>query len=131
MKNRCNRYQVAQSALECELLDGSNGSTTGDYPSLTNVSLHRHHHTDFSCLSIEAGDNHSSDQQTVTTRMEEKAVGMSPTGEFKFKLPQQVWSGTYATETAHFAGRRMIVTNSDDDEFELYYLGLTRRDSRT
>jgi hypothetical protein len=56
--------------------------------------------------------------------MEEKEVAMSPTGELNFKLPQQAWSGNDATQTAHFAGQRMIVTQSDDDDFELHYLGL-------
>ena len=56
--------------------------------------------------------------------MEEKEVGVSPTGELNFKLHQQVWSGYDATQSAHFAGQRMIATKSGDDEFELHYLGL-------
>jgi len=56
--------------------------------------------------------------------MEEKEVAMSPTGELNFKLPQQAWSGNDATQTTHFAGQWMILNKSDDDEFELHYLGL-------
>jgi len=56
--------------------------------------------------------------------MEEKEVAMSPTGELNFKLPQQAWSGNDSMQSAHFAGQRMFATKSDDDEFELHYLGL-------
>jgi hypothetical protein len=55
--------------------------------------------------------------------MEEREVGMSPTGALSFKLPQQEWSGDDAMQTAHFAGQPMFIRRSDD-EFELHYLGL-------
>lgn len=58
--------------------------------------------------------------------MSEKEVEMSPSGELKFKIPQQEWTGNDAIQGSYFAGQQMIIKRSDEnaDEFELHYLGL-------
>ena len=58
--------------------------------------------------------------------MEEQEVELSYSGELKFKLPQQVWSGNEAIQSGYFAGQQMLIKRSDEqpDVFELHYLGL-------
>jgi hypothetical protein len=56
--------------------------------------------------------------------MPENEVEMSSSGELNFRMPQQEWSGSNTIQSAHFAGQQMIITGSDDDGYELHYLGL-------
>jgi hypothetical protein len=56
--------------------------------------------------------------------MPENEVEMSSSGELNFRMPQQEWSGNNTIQSAHFAGQQMIITGSDDDGYELHYLGL-------
>ena len=58
--------------------------------------------------------------------MSEQEVEMSPSGEFSFKIPQQIWNGNDSIQTSHFAGQQMILTRSDENPglYELHYLGL-------
>jgi hypothetical protein len=56
----------------------------------------------------------------------EKEVAMSSTGELKFKVPQQEWTGDDAIQSSYFAGQEMFIRHSNEqpDNFELHYLGL-------
>lgn len=58
--------------------------------------------------------------------MSEKEVELSPSGELIFKAPQQTWTGNDAVQSAYFAGQKMFIKRSDEEqgEFELHYLGL-------
>ncbi len=55
--------------------------------------------------------------------MTEKEVAMSSSGELKFKLPQQEWSGNNAIQSSYFAGQQMFI-KKETEVFELHYLGL-------